>query len=143
MGRSYWLIKTEPDEYSWETFLSDASGRWDGVRNFAARNNLRKMRVGDWALFYHTGKERRIVGVASVKKEHYPDPTAEKGDFSSVDFAPLAPLSRPVSLQEIKQEPKLRDMALARSPRLSVQPVRSEEFHQVLRMGQTKLESEH
>lgn len=140
MGRNYWLIKTEPEEYSWEAFTSDAQGRWDGVRNFAARNNLRKMRVGDWALFYHTGKERRVVGVAQVKREHYPDPTAEKGDFSSVDFAPVAPLTRPVSLQEIKQDPQLSEMTLARSPRLSVQSVRPEEFRRVLHMGQTKLE---
>lgn len=143
MGRSYWLIKTEPEEYSWEDFTKDARGRWDGVRNFAARNNLRKMRVGDWAFFYHTGKERRVVGVAEVKNEHYPDPTAQKGDFSSVDFGPLVPLVRPVTLQEIKKEEALNEMTLVRSPRLSVQPVRSDEFRRVLRMGQTRIEDEH
>jgi predicted RNA-binding protein with PUA-like domain len=139
MGRSYWLIKTEPDTYAWSDFLKDKSGRWDGVRNFSARNHLRAMKLGDYALFYHTGKERRVVGIAEVKREYYPDPTATKGDFSSVDFCPVTALSEPVSLSTIKADKRFEEMKLVRSPRLSVQPVTSAEFRAIIKMGATEL----
>ncbi len=139
MKRQYFLIKTEPDEYGWETFITDPVGRWDGVRNFSARNQLRAMRLGDYALFYHTGKAKEVVGVAEVKREAYPDPTAKSGDFSAVDFKPVLKLAQPVSLKTVKEEPTLNEMVLARRPRLSVQPVSADEFKKILSLGKTKL----
>lgn len=112
---------------------------WDGVRNFSARNHMRAMKLGDYAFFYHTGKEKSVVGVVEVCREHYPDPTAEKGDFSAIDVKPVKKLATPVSLAEIKAEPKLAEMVLVRRARLSVQPVTAEEFKKVLSMGKTKL----
>lgn len=141
MSRKYWLIKSEPDEYGWEHLVRDEVGRWDGVRNFAARNHLRAMKLGDWALFYHTGKSREVVGIAEVAKEHYPDPSATKGDFSAVDFRPLVALEQPVSLQVIKAEPSLAEMLLVRSPRLSVQPVEAAAFKKILKMAKTSMPS--
>ncbi len=137
MSRSYFLLKTEPDEYGWDLLLSQGTGRWDGVRNYLARNHLRSMKCGDWAFFYHTGKERRVVGVVEIVAEHYPDPTAHGADFSCVDVKPLYPLSRPVTLAEIKSTPELSDMLLVKSPRLSVQPVSSEAFAHILKLGET------
>lgn len=139
MARKYFLIKTEPEEYSWDIFAEDPVGRWDGVRNFSARNHLRAMRLGDYALFYHTGAQKAVVGVAEVKREAYPDPTAKGGDFSAVDFRPVVKLKEPVSLSMVKAEPTLSDMILARQPRLSVQPVTAAEFKKVLNLAKTKL----
>jgi len=138
MARSYWLIKSEPEEYGWQHLVDDGKGRWDGVRNYAARNHLREMKCGDWALFYHSGRTREVVGICEVVTEHYPDPTAEKGDFSAVDFAPVKEFVEPVTLQAVKNEPKLAEMVLVRSPRLSVQPVRAAEFRLVLSLGKTQ-----
>ncbi len=135
MARSYWLIKSEPEEYGWEHLVRDGVGRWDGVRNYSARNNLRAMKCGDIAFVYHTGKHKEVVGLAEVVKEHYPDPSASKGDFSAVDFSPLIELKKPVTLKSIKEEPALAQMMLVRSPRLSVQPVLLQEFRHILTMA--------
>jgi predicted RNA-binding protein with PUA-like domain len=134
-------LKTEPDEFSWQRLAADGVGHWDGVRNYAARNHLRQMKLGDWAFIYHTGKTREIVGVAQVVREHYPDVSALGKDFSAVDVAPLAPLSRAVTLQEIKAAPGLGNMSLVTMPRLSVQPVTDQEFRQVLGLGKTTFSS--
>lgn len=139
MARSYWLLKTEPETYSWERLVAERRGRWDGVRNFSARNHLRRMRQGDLALFYHTGKEKAAVGVVEIVREHYPDPTAVVGDFSAVDVEPITKLTVPVTLAAIKADESLRDMVLVHRARLSVQPVLPSEFKRVLAMAKTKL----
>lgn len=139
MARNYWLLKTEPETYSWERLVTEKRGMWDGVRNFAARGHMRQMKLGDYALFYHTGKEKAVVGVAEIVREHYPDPTAAAGDFSAVDVAPVKKLAASVTLAAIKAEESLRDMILVRQARLSVQPVLPAEFKRVLAMGKTKL----
>lgn len=112
---------------------------WDGVRNYSARNHLREMKVGDFALFYHTGKEKAVVGVAEIVREHYPDPTADAGDFSAVDVKPVKALAEPVALSRIKSEHTLSEMILVKRARLSVQPVLASEFKKILSMGKTQL----
>lgn len=139
VAQNYWLLKTEPETYSWERLVEEKSGRWDGVRNFSARNHLRQMKKGDYALFYHTGKEKSVVGVVEIVREHYPDPTAKTGDFSAVDVKPVKKLVLPVTLAAIKDEESLHQMVVVRSPRLSVQPVLADEFQKILAMGKTKL----
>jgi predicted RNA-binding protein with PUA-like domain len=138
MARKYWLIKSEPEEYGWDHLVRDRVGRWDGVRNYSARNHLRAMKLGDIALVYHTGKHKEVVGLAEVVKEHYPDPSATKGDFSAVDFSPVKQLVEPVTLKAIKEQTTLSQMVLVRSPRLSVQPVQPAEFREVMKMANTK-----
>jgi predicted RNA-binding protein with PUA-like domain len=135
---NYWLVKSEPSCYSWEHFVRDGHAVWDGVRNYAARNNLRAMKRGDKVLYYHSNEGLEIVGVAKVAKEFYPDPTAEEGDWSVVDLEPLQPLKTPVKLSEIKAVPQLRDMQLIRLSRLSVSAVTKEEFDFILKMGAGK-----
>jgi len=135
----YWLVKSEPDVYGYEHLVKDGKTRWDGVRNYQARNNLRAMKVGDLCLFYHSNIGLEVVGIAKVTREHYPDPTAEKGDWSSVDLAPVKPFERPVTLAEIKQRPELQQLLLVRNARLSVMPVSPEEFSVILKMGETQL----
>lgn len=139
MARKYWLLKTEAEEYSWERLAREGRGVWDGVRNFSARNYMREMRLGDYAFIYHTGKEKSVVGIAEVAREHYPDPSAKKGDFSAVDVTPVRALEQSVSLASIKAESSLTEMMLVRRARLSVQPVTDKEFKKVLSMGKTKL----
>lgn len=139
MSRQYWLIKSEPYKYSWDHLVREKVGMWDGVRNYGARNNLRAMKKGDLALFYHSNEGKEVVGVAEVVKEHYPDPTATSGDWSVVDFRPVKKLTEPVTLAAAKQEPKLAEMALVTRARLSVQPVSGPEFRKILAMGKTKL----
>jgi predicted RNA-binding protein with PUA-like domain len=129
---NYWLAKTEPETFSWDNLERDGISMWDGVRNFQARNNIRKMQKGDMAFFYHSGKNPGIVGIAEVVKEHYPDPTAKEGDWSVVDVKPFRKLKRIITLQEIKQQSGLKDMYLVRSARLSVQPVKPEEYNLIL-----------
>lgn len=133
---NYWLVKTEPETFSWDTMVKEGTSMWDGVRNFQARNNIRKMKKGDLLLFYHSGESKEIVGLAEVIKEHYPDPTAKEGDWSVVDVKPVRKFKRFVSLQEVKQQEALKDMYLVRSPRLSVQPVTPQEYKFVLEMEQ-------
>jgi predicted RNA-binding protein with PUA-like domain len=132
---NYWLIKSEPDTYSWDDLLRDRKTRWDGVRNFQARNNIRAMRPGDLALYYHSGEARCVAGVARVTAAPYPDPTAKDGDWSVVDFEPEFALKDPVTLERIKGERALADMVLVKQSRLSVQPVRKPEFDAIVKLG--------
>lgn len=134
---SYWLVKQEPTKYPFSQLVKDKKTRWDGVRNFQARNNLRAMKKGDKVLYYHSVEEKAVVGVAKVAKEAYPDPTAEEGDWSAVDLKPLLPLVRPVPLMEIKFQPKLKNIALIKQSRLSVMPVTAVEFETILKLGAT------
>jgi predicted RNA-binding protein with PUA-like domain len=129
---NYWLLKTEPETFSWQKLNTEGVSMWDGVRNYQARNNIRKMKRGDRALFYHSGKNPEIVGIAEVVREHYPDPTATDGDWSVVDVKPVRKLKRGLSLQELKNNPELRNMVLVKNTRLSVQPVLHEEFEIIM-----------
>jgi predicted RNA-binding protein with PUA-like domain len=133
--KNFWLVKQEPGDYSWDDFVSDGGTKWTGVRNFAARNNLRRMAKGDRVLFYHSGEDKAVVGIAKVMRTAYRDTTAKEGDWSAVDLAPVKPLRRPVTLVEIKGEPKLKNIALVRVSRLSVQPLGAKEFERIVRMG--------
>lgn len=131
----HWLLKSEPDAYSWDTLVREKTGRWDGVRNYMARNNLRAMSVGDLCLFYHSVKEKAVVGICQVSRTAYPDPTAETGDWSCVEVTPLRHLDRPVSLESIKAEPSLAQIAMLKYNRLSVVPLTPEEFAHIVEMG--------
>ena len=133
--KKFWLVKQEPSAYSWADFVAEGKTRWTGVRNFTARNNLRAMRKGDAVLFYHSVSEKAVVGIAKVVEGAYPDPTAKEGDWSAVDLVPEKPLPQPVTLDEIKRNPRLKEMPLLRLSRLSVQPVTSAEFEEILRMA--------
>ena len=135
--KQFWLVKSEPSAYSWANLVADGKTAWTGVRNFTARNNLRAMRKGDAVLFYHSVVGKEIVGIAKVVREAYGDATAKEGDWSAVDLAPEKPLSRPVTLDEIKRNPKLKEMALLRLSRLSVQPVTSVQFDEIVRMSRS------
>lgn len=136
---NYWLMKSEPYVYSFDDLLRDGKTMWDGVRNYQARNNMRAMKEGDLVLYYHSNKGLEIVGVARVVREAYPDPTAEKGDWSAVDIEPVVKLNKPVPLKLIKQTPELSQMQLVRNSRLSVSPVTAEEFAKILELGETTL----
>ena len=133
--KSFWLVKQEPSSYSWSDFLADGETSWTGVRNFSARNNLRKMQVGDEVLFYHSGEEKGVVGIARVTRTAYPDPTAKEGDWSAVDLAAVKPLGRPVTLREIKSNPRLQEIPLIRQSRLSVMRLAEADFREILNMG--------
>jgi predicted RNA-binding protein with PUA-like domain len=133
--KSFWLVKQEPSDYSWSDFVADGGTSWTGVRNFAARNNLRRMAKGDQVLFYHSGEEKSVVGIAKVTRTAYRDTTAKEGDWSAVDLAPVKALPKPVTLREIKAKPQLKQIALVRQSRLSVMPLGKKEFELILRMG--------
>jgi predicted RNA-binding protein with PUA-like domain len=136
MGKAnYWMVKQEPEAYSWDTFEKEGRTSWTGVRNFQARNNLRSMRTGDLVFFYHSVSEKQVVGLAKVAKEHYPDTTAEEGDWSAVDLVPFKRLDRPVSLETLKKDPALRDLPLIRQSRLSVLPVNETHAQRLLELG--------
>ena len=135
---AYWLIKSEPFKYSWDQFVKDKKTFWDGVRNYAARNNLRSMKKGDLAFFYHSNEGVEIVGIAKVVKEHYQDPTSEETAWVVVDLKPVKKLKNPVSLSQIKAEKKLANMDLVRLGRLSVQTVKAEEWGVVLKLSGEK-----
>jgi len=132
--KNFWLVKQEPSSYSWADFVGDGKTTWTGVRNFAARNNLRKMRTGDEVLFYHSGEEKAVVGIAKVTRTAYPDPTAKEGDWSTVDLAAVKPLARPVTLREIKANLRLKGIPLVRQSRLSVMPLAEPEFREIVNM---------
>jgi predicted RNA-binding protein with PUA-like domain len=134
---NYWLVKSEPESYSWSQLVKDGRTSWTGIRNFQARNNLRAMKRGDLVLFYHSVTEKQVVGVASVVKEAYPDPTATEGDWWCVDLKPVRSLVQPVSLETIKADPVLRGMALVRNSRLSVTPVTAAQARRLLEMEGT------
>jgi predicted RNA-binding protein with PUA-like domain len=135
---NYWLIKSEPFKYSWDQFVKDGQTHWDGVRNYAARNNLKAMKKGDKAFFYHSNEGLEIVGIAEVVKEHYQDPTTEDPNWVVVDFKPLKALKNPVKLADMKQIPDLANMDLIRLSRLSVGAVRKEEYDLVIKMSSGK-----
>jgi predicted RNA-binding protein with PUA-like domain len=132
---AYWLIKSEPEVYSWDQLLKDKQTRWDGIRNYAARLHLRSMKKGDEVFFYHSNKGTEIVGIAAVVKEAYPDPTSDDPAWFAIDIKPLKKLAKPVSLEQIKKEKKLSGMALVRIGRLSVQPVKDDEWKMIMKMG--------
>lgn len=132
---AYWLIKSEPFKYSWEQFEKDGRTFWDGVRNYGARNNLRAMKKGDEAFFYHSNEGVEIVGIAMVVGEAYQDPTTTEEAWVAVDFAPVKKLKKPVTLQEVKGDSRLQDMALIRLSRLSVQPVTDTEWKIVMELA--------
>jgi predicted RNA-binding protein with PUA-like domain len=138
---AYWLLKTEPEDFSWDDQKkSGAKGEpWTGVRNFTARRHLQEMKKGDQAFFYHTGDEKQVVGIVEIVKEHHPDPTAGKGEpWVVVDTRAVEPMPKPVTLAAVKAEPKLKDMALVKYGRLSVQPVTAEQWKLVCKMGGKK-----
>jgi predicted RNA-binding protein with PUA-like domain len=136
---NHWLVKSEPEAYSWLTFVKDGQTAWTGVRNFAARNNLRAMKTGDAVFFYHSGDEKSAVGMARVVKEFYPDPTADEGDWSAVDLVPVKALARSVALAQIKADKILREMKLVKQSRLSVTPVTEAQFKRLLVLAETKI----
>jgi predicted RNA-binding protein with PUA-like domain len=134
---AYWLLKTEPDSYSWDDQVKKGAkgDAWTGVRNFRARTHLTAMKKGDLAFFYHTGDEKQVVGIVEVIREAYPDPTDKEGVFKAVDLKAVKPLKAPVTLAAVKADKRLKDMVLAKQPRLSVQPVTKEEWDIVCRLG--------
>jgi len=131
----HWLVKQEPDSYPWEQFVRDKGTAWTGVRNFQARNNLRAMKKGDEVLYYHSVTGKCVVGTARVAREAYPDPTAKEGDWLCVDLVPGRACRTPVTLDAIKAEPSLRDIALLRQSRLSVMPLTAAEAKTLRRLG--------
>jgi predicted RNA-binding protein with PUA-like domain len=133
--KSFWLVKQEPSSYSWSDFVAERETSWTGVRNFTARNNLRKMQKGDEVLFYHSGDEKAVIGIAKVTRTAYADPTAKEGDWSTVDLAAAKPLARPVTLGEIKANPRLKGIPLVRQSRLSVMPLAEPKFREIVDMS--------
>ncbi len=137
MDAQRWLLKTEPETYSWDTLVAEGRGRWDGVRNPRARAYLGKMQPGDLAFIYHTGHEKAVVGIAAVASPAYPDPTDRTGHFLAVDVTAVERLARPVTLAEVKAVPELAEMTLVRAARLSVQRVRDEEWARLCALAAT------
>lgn len=134
----YWMVKQEPETYSWDDFVGDGRTDWSGVRNYQARNNLRQMKVGDRVLFYHSGKEKAVVGLAEVVKSAYPDPTANDPQWVAVDLKPTKPLSTPVPLASIRYDKRLSQLPLIRQSQLSVMPLDKDEFDVIVAMGNSK-----
>lgn len=132
---NYWLVKSEPEKYSWEKFNKDGRTFWDGVRNYAARNNMRAMKEGDLVFFYHSNEGKEIVGIAKVVKEAYQDPTTDDTNWVVVELSPVEPLRNPVTLAQVKAEPFLKDLELVRLGRLSVSAVKPAEFDKILEMS--------
>lgn len=135
---NYWLVKSEPFKYSWDRFVQDGKTFWDGVRNYQARNNLMAMKTGDLVLFYHSNEGMEVVGIARVIKEHYPDPTTDDARWAVVDLVPVEALKSPVSLERIKSDERLAQIALIRQSRLSVMPLKQEEFDRILELSEGK-----
>jgi len=136
---SFWIVKQEPSKYSWEQFQKDGSTYWDGVRNYQARNNLKAMNKGDLILFYHSVIGKEIVGIAKVTRESYPDPTTDDDRWVVVELKPIKPFKVPVSLDQIKAQKELTEIALIKQSRLSVMPVTKKEFQILLKLGKTSL----
>src|SRR3954453_16108537 len=132
---AFWLLKSEPSKYSWDQLVADGRTHWNGVRNHQAAANLRAMRKGDRAFFYHSNEGLAVVGVAEIVKEYYPDPSDASGRFGMVDVTPVEPAKRPVTLQEIKADKRLADLALVRQSRLSVVPVSAEHWKIICEMA--------
>ncbi|TDJ51951.1 MAG: EVE domain-containing protein [Nitrospina sp.] len=135
---AFWLVKQEPSKYSWEQFVKDKKTYWDGVRNYQARNNLQSMRKGDLVFFYHSVVGKEIKGIAQITREHYPDPTSDDPTWVVVDLKPIKSMKAPVSLGQIKSNPRLFKIALLKQSRLSVLPLSQTEFKIILKMGQTE-----
>jgi predicted RNA-binding protein with PUA-like domain len=136
---SFWLVKQEPSQYNWDQFVIDKETYWDGVRNYQARNNLKKMKKGDLVFFYHSVVGKKIKGIAKVSKEYYPDPTSDNSNWVVVNLKPHKPLSVPVTLNDVKNQLKLSNIALIKQSRLSVMPLTKMEFKIILKMGNTKI----
>lgn len=136
---NYWLVKSEPDAYSWDQLVEDGKTMWDGVRNYQARNNLKEMKSGDLVLFYHSVSDKEVMGIARVTREYYPDPTAADDRWVVVDLAAEEAFDKPVSLAAIKNDPRLENIALVRQGRLSVMPLKREEFDAIVEMGTERL----
>jgi predicted RNA-binding protein with PUA-like domain len=134
---AYWLMKTEPGAWSWDDQVKAGTAEWDGVRNYQAANNMKAMKKGDRAFFYHSVNEKRVVGIVEVVREYYPDPSDASGRFGMVDVKALRPLEAPVTLAQIKAEPRLADLALIRQSRLSVMPIPDAAWRLICRMGKT------
>ena len=132
---AYWLMKSEPDAYSWAQLVKDKRTGWSGVRNYQANNNMKAMKVGDEAFFYHSNIDRAIVGIMKIVKSWYPDPSDETGRFGMVDVASVRALEKPVTLDEIKSDRRLAQMAVVRQGRLSVSPVTKEEWKLLVKLG--------
>jgi predicted RNA-binding protein with PUA-like domain len=134
-AKQYWLVKQEPTSYSWTQFVKDGKTAWTGVRNYQARNNLQAMALGDEVFYYHSVVGKEVVGLAKVVRTAYPDPTADEPAWVSVDLAPVKPLPKPVTLDQIKAEPELKNIGLVRNSRISVIPLAEREFQKVCAMG--------
>ena len=132
---AYWLIKSEPGTWSWNDHVKKGVEHWDGVRNYQANNNMKAMKKGDRAFFYHSVNEKQVVGIVEVVKEHYPDHTDPSGRFGMVDFKAIKPVPKPVTLAQVKETPALKSMALIRQSRLSVMPVSNAEWETICKMG--------
>jgi predicted RNA-binding protein with PUA-like domain len=135
MAKHYWLVKQEPEAYSWTTFVRDGKTAWTGVRNFQARNNLKAMKKGDLVLYYHSVSEKSVVGIARVEREAYPDPTDSAGEWCCVDLVPAKNLKRPVALETMKSDKQLEGLLLLRQSRLSVVPLSKEHFERVVELA--------
>jgi predicted RNA-binding protein with PUA-like domain len=139
MAKNYWLVKQEPETYSWTTFVKEGGTAWSGVRNYQARNNLRAMKRGDVVFFYHSVSEKQAVGLARVQREAYADPTAKEGDWVCVDLVPEKALKEPVGVEAIKADKVLREMPLIRNSRLSVMPLTESQARRLLELAETAL----
>jgi len=135
---SCWMVKQEPEVYSWSNFVADGGTDWTGVRNYQARNNLREMKVGDRVLFYHSGKDKAVVGIAEVAKSAYADPTADDPQWVAVDLKPIKALDTPVQLAAIRYDKRLSQLPLIRQSQLSVMPLTKDEFEAIVTMGKSK-----
>jgi predicted RNA-binding protein with PUA-like domain len=134
---NYWLVKSEPEAYSWAAFVKDGKTAWTGVRNYAARLHLRAMKSGDRVFFYHSGEEKSVVGIGRVVKEFYPDATADEGDWSCVDLIPVKTLAKPVTLAQVKADKILKEMVLVKQSRLSVSPMTEAQFKRLMQLAET------
>jgi len=132
---NHWLVKTEPETYSWGKLNKDGRTVWDGVRNYQARNNLKEMKAGDLVLFYHSNEDKAVIGIAKVVKEYYQDPTTTDPNWVVVDIAPVEALKNPVTLEKIKSDELLKNTYLVRQGRLSVMPLKAEEFDKIVELG--------
>lgn len=136
---NHWLVKQEPESYSWLDFVKEGRAAWTGVRNYQARNNLRAMQEGDPVFFYHSGSQKEIAGLARVAREAYPDPTADEGDWVCVDLTPVKIMAKPVALAVIKADSRVKDIPMVKNSRLSVTPLTKAQFERLLVLAETKV----
>ena len=139
MAKQFWVVKQEPESYSWDSFVEDGRTEWTGVRNFQARNNLRAMKKGDLAFYYHSGDEKQVVGIAKVTREAYADPTADEGDWSAVDLQAVKPLKTAVTLAQLKADAVMKEIVLVKNSRLSVSPLTEKQAEKLLKMAETRV----